>query len=42
MAHPLLEQDVLKEAVPGSIRKAENFLSFMRRVIVCLKENLKE
>jgi DNA excision repair protein ERCC-2 len=40
MQHPLLEQDVLKEAVPGSIRKAEHFLSFLRRVLVCLKEKL--
>lgn len=40
MAHPLLEQDVLKEAIPGSIRKAEHFLSFLRRVLVCLKEKL--
>ncbi len=42
MAHPLLEQDVLKQAIPGSIRKAEHFLSFLRRVIVCLKEKLNQ
>jgi DNA excision repair protein ERCC-2 len=42
MAHPLLEQDVLKEAVPGTIRKAEHFLSFMRRVLVCLKDILNK
>lgn len=42
MQHPLLEQDVLKEAVPGSIRKAEHFLSFLRRVLVCLKEKMTE
>lgn len=40
MQHPLLEQDVLKEAVPGTIRKAEHFLSFLRRVLVCLREKL--
>ena len=40
MAHPLLEQDVLKEAVPGTIRKAEHFLIFNRRVFVCLTEIL--
>jgi DNA excision repair protein ERCC-2 len=40
MQHPLLEQDVLKEAVPGTIRKAQHFLSFLRRVLVCLKEKL--
>ncbi len=40
MAHPLLGEDVLKQAIPGSIRKAEHFLSFLRRVIVCLKEKL--
>lgn len=33
---------MLKEAVPGGIRKAEHFLSFMRRVLVCLKENLND
>jgi DNA excision repair protein ERCC-2 len=32
---------VLKEAVPGSIRKAEHFINFLRRIIVCLKEELK-
>ena len=42
LQHPLLDQDVLKEAVPGGIRKAEHFLSFMRRVLVCLKENLTD
>jgi hypothetical protein len=31
---------VLKEAVPGTIRKAEHFLSFLRRVLVCLKDKL--
>jgi len=40
MQHPLLEQDVLKEAVPGTIRKAEHFLSFLRRLLLCLKEKL--
>ena len=42
MAHPLLEQDILKEAVPGTIRKAEHFLGFMRRVLVCLKDILNK
>lgn len=37
----MLEQDILKEAVPGSIRKAEHFLNFMRRIIVYLKDELK-
>lgn len=40
LSHPLLKNDTLQEAIPGSIRKAEHFLSFMRRVIVCLKEEL--
>lgn len=41
LAHPLLQTDVLQEAIPGSIRKAEHFLNFMRRIIIYLKEELK-
>mmetsp|Transcript_33647 Transcript_33647/g.32673 ORF Transcript_33647/g.32673 Transcript_33647/m.32673 type:complete len:208 (-) Transcript_33647:834-1457(-) len=40
LAHPLLQSDTLKEAIPGSIRKAEHFLNFMRRIIVYLKQEL--
>ena len=41
LAHPLLSSDVLKEAIPGNIRKADHFLSFMRRILVYLSEELQ-
>lgn len=42
LSHPLLEKDVLQEAIPGSIRKAKHFIGFLRRIIVYLKEELKK
>jgi len=41
LAHPLIEKDVIKEAIPGNIRKADHFLAFLRRIIAYLKEELK-
>ena len=32
MANPVLSADILQEAVPGSIRKAEHFVSFLKKV----------
>ncbi|KAF8759933.1 DNA repair helicase [Rhizoctonia solani] len=32
MANPVLPDDLLKEAVPGNIRKAEHFIAFLKRL----------
>lgn len=37
MANPILPDDLLKEAVPGNIRRAEHFVAFLRRFIEYLK-----
>lgn len=34
-ANPALPADILQEAVPGNIRRAEHFVSFMRKVSDC-------
>ncbi|KAJ2901261.1 DNA repair helicase rad15 [Zalerion maritima] len=41
MASPVLPEDLLKEAVPGSIRRAEHFVSFLRRFVDYLKTRMK-
>lgn len=41
MANPVLPQDLLDEAVPGNIRKAEHFVSFLKRFIEYLKTRMK-
>jgi DNA excision repair protein ERCC-2 len=41
LSTPLMKKDILEEAIPGSIRKADHFVSFMRRIITYLKEELK-
>jgi DNA excision repair protein ERCC-2 len=33
LAHPALPADVLAEAVPGNIRRAEHFVAFLRRLV---------
>lgn len=40
LSNPVLSRDLLDEAVPGSIRKAEHFLSFMRQVVQYLRSLL--
>ena len=35
--HPILQNDIVKESMPGSIRKAEHFLPMLRKLIVYLK-----
>eukprot|EP01132_Coremiostelium_polycephalum_P004981 gene4981-6202_t len=40
-ADPVLPNDVIQEAVPGNIRKAEHFISLIRRVVDYLKSRLK-
>ena len=37
LANPVLPQDLLHEAVPGNIRKAEHFVSFVRRFLEYVK-----
>lgn len=42
MANPVLPDDLLKEAVPGNIRRAEHFVAFLKRFIEYLKvQNLR-
>ncbi|KAL1918131.1 uncharacterized protein VTP21DRAFT_3397 [Calcarisporiella thermophila] len=41
MANPVLPDDILKEAVPGNIRRAEHFVAFLRRFIEYLKTRLR-
>lgn len=33
MANPVLSADILQEAVPGNIRKAEHFVVFLKKVL---------
>lgn len=41
MTNPILPDDLLKEAVPGNIRRAEHFISFLKRFIEYLKVRMK-
>nr|GMD15577.1 DNA repair helicase XPD [Ipomoea batatas]GME09007.1 DNA repair helicase XPD [Ipomoea batatas] len=41
LANPSLPDDILKEAVPGNIRRAEHFLSVLRRLVQYLKGRLQ-
>ncbi|CAG8575136.1 7089_t:CDS:10, partial [Diversispora eburnea] len=41
MANPVLPDDILRESVPGNIRKAEHFVTFMRRFIEYLKTRMR-
>ncbi|KAG1894495.1 uncharacterized protein F5891DRAFT_1255187 [Suillus fuscotomentosus] len=40
MANPVLPDDLLKEAVPGNIRKAEHFVAFLKRFMEYLKTSM--
>ncbi|CAI5461324.1 unnamed protein product [Closterium sp. Yama58-4] len=40
LANPLLPADILQEAVPGNIRRAEHFLAFLRRFLTYLQTRL--
>ncbi|CAI7837339.1 unnamed protein product, partial [Closterium sp. NIES-54] len=40
LANPLLPADILQEAVPGNIRRAEHFLAFLRRFLAYLQTRL--
>ncbi|KAK9146708.1 hypothetical protein Sjap_006611 [Stephania japonica] len=41
LANPALPDDILREAVPGNIRRAEHFLSVLRRLVQYLKGRLQ-
>ncbi|PYI11854.1 DNA repair helicase [Aspergillus sclerotiicarbonarius CBS 121057] len=41
ISNPVLPDDLLKEAVPGNIRRAEHFISFLKRFIEYLKTRMK-
>ncbi|KAK1836042.1 hypothetical protein QBC39DRAFT_338633 [Podospora conica] len=41
MANPVLPDDLLKDAVPGNIRRAEHFVGFLKRFIEYLKTRMK-
>ncbi|XP_040832438.1 general transcription and DNA repair factor IIH helicase subunit XPD [Ochotona curzoniae] len=41
LANPVLPDEVLQEAVPGSIRTAEHFLGFLRRLLEFVKWRLR-
>ncbi|KAK2079810.1 hypothetical protein QBZ16_002205 [Prototheca wickerhamii] len=41
LANPALPQDILQEAVPGNIRRAEHFLAFLQRFLGFLRSRLR-
>ncbi|WWC87764.1 uncharacterized protein L201_002656 [Kwoniella dendrophila CBS 6074] len=41
MVSPVLSKDMLDEAVPGNIRKAEHFIAFLKRFIEYLKTRMR-
>ena len=41
LASNVLSQDVLNEAVPGNIRRAEHFIAFMKKIVEHLKSRLR-
>jgi len=41
LANPVLPEHILNEAVPGSIRKGEHFVTFLRRLIEYVKVRLR-
>ncbi|GAB7341120.1 hypothetical protein MBLNU457_7428t1 [Dothideomycetes sp. NU457] len=41
MSNPALPDDLLKEAVPGNIRRAEHFIAFLKRFVEYLKTRMK-
>ncbi|KAI0256693.1 DNA repair helicase [Lactifluus subvellereus] len=41
MSNPVLPEDLLKEAVPGNIRKAEHFVAFLKRLVEYLKTRMR-
>ncbi|CAK0735965.1 hypothetical protein CVIRNUC_000669 [Coccomyxa viridis] len=40
LANPVLPEDILREAVPGNIRRAEHFCSFLRQLVHYMQERI--
>ncbi|EIW85193.1 DNA repair helicase [Coniophora puteana RWD-64-598 SS2] len=41
MSNPVLPEDLLSEAIPGNIRKAEHFVAFLKRFVEYLKTRMR-
>lgn len=41
LANPALPPDILKEAVPGNIRRAEHFVGFLKRFVEYLRTRME-
>ncbi|KAI0807346.1 DNA repair helicase [Fomes fomentarius] len=41
ISNPVLPEDLLKEAIPGNIRKAEHFVAFLKRFVEYLKTRMR-
>ncbi|CAM6082063.1 unnamed protein product [Calypogeia fissa] len=41
LANPALPDDILKEAVPGNIRRAKHFVAFLKRIVQYVKGRLQ-
>lgn len=41
LANPVLPDEILQEAIPGSVRTAEHFVSFMKRLLEYLKHRMR-
>ncbi|KAI0320107.1 hypothetical protein OF83DRAFT_1106621 [Amylostereum chailletii] len=41
MSNPVLPEDLLQEAIPGNIRKAEHFVAFLKRFVEYLKTRMR-
>lgn len=41
LGNPLLPDDIMQEAVPGNIRKAEHFVTFLKKIVEFLKRRLR-
>jgi len=41
MTNPVLPDDLLQEAIPGNIRRAEHFVAFLRRFVEYLKTRMR-
>ena len=42
MANPVLSDDILQEAVPGNIRKAEHFVAILKKLVIYLRNFLRD
>ncbi|EJT46976.1 general RNA polymerase II transcription factor [Trichosporon asahii var. asahii CBS 2479] len=41
LSNPVLSEDMIQEAIPGNIRKAEHFIAFLKRFIEYLKTRMR-